>query len=182
MENKSINSLELPQNIFRIIEHIKLCIQSLLRPLRVIPSVVRSRGQHPISTPVSAGPVSLGQCCLPISISGHESPQWLRSAGNLKWVGFGQGFQAKAKLHSQAGRQLQHQRIWLCQWQSKRCQTGKTLYTSFQRNMIITLSTLQINNEVSQKTGGLIKDLLLEEDVDPLTRLLLINAIYFKGK
>lgn len=48
--------------------------------------------------------------------------------------------------------------------------------------MIITLSTLQINNEVSQKTGGLIKDLLLEEDVDPLTRLLLINAIYFKGK
>ena len=39
----------------------------------------------------------------------------------------------------------------------------------------------QINNEVSQRTGGLIKDLLLEEDVDSLTRLLLINAIYFKG-
>jgi len=40
----------------------------------------------------------------------------------------------------------------------------------------------QINDNVSQNTRGLIKDLLLEQDVDELTQMILINAIYFKGK
>merc|ERR1712012_1447237 len=43
-------------------------------------------------------------------------------------------------------------------------------------------SVQQINDAVSQRTGGLIRDLLLEEDVDELTRLLIINAIYFKAQ
>lgn len=43
-------------------------------------------------------------------------------------------------------------------------------------------SVQQINDGVSQRTGGLIRDLLLEEDVDELTRLLIINAIYFKAQ
>ena len=34
---------------------------------------------------------------------------------------------------------------------------------------------------VSQKTEGKIKDLLLEQDVDSLTRMILLNVIYFKG-
>ena len=40
---------------------------------------------------------------------------------------------------------------------------------------------LQINNLVSQKTEGKIQDLLLEQDVDTLTKMILINVIYFKG-
>ena len=39
----------------------------------------------------------------------------------------------------------------------------------------------QINNLVSQKTEGKIQDLLLEQDVDTLTKMILINVIYFKG-
>ena len=39
----------------------------------------------------------------------------------------------------------------------------------------------QINNLVSQKTEGKIQDLLLEQDVDSLTKMILINVIYFKG-
>ena len=34
---------------------------------------------------------------------------------------------------------------------------------------------------VSQKTEGKIQDLLLEQDVDTLTKMILINVIYFKG-
>merc|ERR1712066_1084635 len=40
----------------------------------------------------------------------------------------------------------------------------------------------QINDLVSQKTEGKIKDLLLEQDVDSLTKLILINVIYFKAQ
>jgi len=40
----------------------------------------------------------------------------------------------------------------------------------------------QINDLVSQKTAGKIKDLLLEQDVDSLTKLILINVIYFKAQ
>merc|ERR1711902_202832 len=40
----------------------------------------------------------------------------------------------------------------------------------------------QINDLVSQKTEGKIKDLLLEQDVDSLTRMILINVIYFKAQ
>jgi len=43
-------------------------------------------------------------------------------------------------------------------------------------------SVKKINDNVFQKTRGLIKDLLLEQDVDELTQMILINAIYFKGK
>ena len=39
----------------------------------------------------------------------------------------------------------------------------------------------QINDLVSQKTEGKIQDLLLEQDVDTLTKMILINVIYFKG-
>jgi len=42
-------------------------------------------------------------------------------------------------------------------------------------------SVFQINKYVLEKTGGKIEDLLLEQDVDTLTRLVLINAVYFKG-
>ena len=34
---------------------------------------------------------------------------------------------------------------------------------------------------MSQKTEGRIQDLLLEQDVDSLTKMILINVIYFKG-
>jgi len=40
----------------------------------------------------------------------------------------------------------------------------------------------QINNLVSQKTEGRIQDLLLEQDVDSLTKMILINVIYFKAQ
>jgi len=40
----------------------------------------------------------------------------------------------------------------------------------------------QINNLVSQKTEGKIQDLLLEQDVDSLTKMILINVIYFKAQ
>jgi len=40
----------------------------------------------------------------------------------------------------------------------------------------------QINNLVSQKTEGKIQDLLLEQDVDTLTKMILINVIYFKAQ
>jgi len=40
----------------------------------------------------------------------------------------------------------------------------------------------QINDMVSQKTEGKIKDLLLEQDVDSLTRMILLNVIYFKAQ
>jgi len=42
-------------------------------------------------------------------------------------------------------------------------------------------SVQQINDFVAQRTNGKIEDLLLEEDVDELTQLVLINAVYFKG-
>jgi serine protease inhibitor len=40
----------------------------------------------------------------------------------------------------------------------------------------------QINDLVSQRTEGKIQDLLLEQDVDSFTKLILINVIYFKGE
>jgi len=43
-------------------------------------------------------------------------------------------------------------------------------------------SVRQINNDVQEKTQGHIKDLLLDQDVDHLTKMLLINAIYFKAQ
>merc|ERR1712106_793441 len=43
------------------------------------------------------------------------------------------------------------------------------------------LSVKQINNLVLEKTNGKVEDLLLEQDIDELTRLVLINAVYFKG-
>jgi len=42
-------------------------------------------------------------------------------------------------------------------------------------------SVQQINDFVAQRTNGKIEDLLLEEDVDELTQLVLINAVYFKA-
>jgi len=42
-------------------------------------------------------------------------------------------------------------------------------------------SVFEINKLVFDKTGGKIEDLLLEQDVDTLTRLVLINAVYFKA-
>jgi len=42
-------------------------------------------------------------------------------------------------------------------------------------------SVRQINDFVSQKTNGKIEELLLEQDIDELTRLVLINAVYFKA-
>jgi len=44
------------------------------------------------------------------------------------------------------------------------------------------LAVQQINNLVSQKTEGKIQDLLLEQDVDALTKMILINVIYFKAQ
>ena len=41
---------------------------------------------------------------------------------------------------------------------------------------------IQINENIQQNTGGHITDLLLEDDVDALTQLVLLNAIYFKGR
>jgi len=42
-------------------------------------------------------------------------------------------------------------------------------------------SVKQINNLVLEKTNGKVEDLLLEQDIDELTRLVLINAVYFKA-
>jgi len=42
-------------------------------------------------------------------------------------------------------------------------------------------SVRQINNYVSGRTNNKIKELLSEDDVDSLTRLILVNAVYFKG-
>jgi len=42
-------------------------------------------------------------------------------------------------------------------------------------------SVRKINNLVLEKTNGKVEDLLLEQDVDELTRLVLINAVYFKA-
>ena len=47
---------------------------------------------------------------------------------------------------------------------------------------IITVIVIQINENIQQNTGGHITDLLLEDDVDELTQLVLLNAIYFKGR
>jgi len=38
-----------------------------------------------------------------------------------------------------------------------------------------------INNWVEENTGGKIKEFLSSDDIDPLTKLILTNAIYFKG-
>ena len=46
----------------------------------------------------------------------------------------------------------------------------------------ITVIVIQINENIQQNTGGHITDLLLEDDVDELTQLVLLNAIYFKGR
>merc|ERR1712227_265772 len=43
-------------------------------------------------------------------------------------------------------------------------------------------SVRQINENIQQNTGGHITDLLLEDDVDALTQLVLLNAIYFKAQ
>jgi len=43
-------------------------------------------------------------------------------------------------------------------------------------------SVRQINENIQQNTGGHITDLLLEDDVDELTQLVLLNAIYFKAQ
>ncbi len=40
---------------------------------------------------------------------------------------------------------------------------------------------LQINDWVEQRTNDRIKDLLHKGDIDPLTRMVLVNAIYFKA-
>ena len=40
---------------------------------------------------------------------------------------------------------------------------------------------IQINENIQQNTGNHITDLLLEDDVDAFTQLVLLNAIYFKG-
>ena len=40
---------------------------------------------------------------------------------------------------------------------------------------------IQINENIQQNTGNHITDLLLEDDVDEFTQLVLLNAIYFKG-
>jgi len=42
-------------------------------------------------------------------------------------------------------------------------------------------SVFEINKFVYERTNGKIEDLLLDQDVDELTRLVLINAIYFKA-
>jgi len=42
-------------------------------------------------------------------------------------------------------------------------------------------SVRQINNLVLDRTNGKVEDLLLEQDIDELTRLVLINAVYFKA-
>ena len=47
---------------------------------------------------------------------------------------------------------------------------------------IITVIVIQINENIQKNTGGHITDLLLEDDVDELTQLVLLNAIYFKGR
>jgi len=39
----------------------------------------------------------------------------------------------------------------------------------------------KINSWASDKTNGIIKELLAKGSVDPLTRLVLVNAVYFKG-
>ena len=44
------------------------------------------------------------------------------------------------------------------------------------------ITAIQINENIQQNTGGHITDLLLEDDVDELTQLVLLNAIYFKGR
>jgi len=43
-------------------------------------------------------------------------------------------------------------------------------------------SVRQINANIQQNTGYHIRDLLLEDDVDGLTQLILLNAIYFKAQ
>jgi len=42
-------------------------------------------------------------------------------------------------------------------------------------------SAKQINDYVASKTAGKIKELISPEELDPLTRMILINAVYFKG-
>lgn len=42
-------------------------------------------------------------------------------------------------------------------------------------------SVRRINDWIEQKTEGKIKDMISEDDVDSLTRLIITNAIYFKG-
>ncbi len=42
-------------------------------------------------------------------------------------------------------------------------------------------SVRRINDWIEQKTEGKIKDMINEDDVDSLTRLIITNAIYFKG-
>lgn len=39
-----------------------------------------------------------------------------------------------------------------------------------------------VNTWIEDKTEGLIKNMLVPDDLDPLTKMLLINAIYFKAK
>ena len=43
-------------------------------------------------------------------------------------------------------------------------------------------SIRKVNDWIEEKTAGKIKNMLTKDDVDSLTRLILTNAIYFKGK
>jgi serpin B len=63
---------------------------------------------------------------------------------------------------------------------AKQCYDGSIASLDFLRNPATAVST--INRWVSNKTAGKIKDLLSLDSVGPTSRLILTNAIYFKGE